>query len=73
VTNNLWHCGVPDSGTLQPPPHHHNRFMALFLGPPRWAGARRELLYLMVQGKINRNRHTDDQAKKWSKFSLSES
>jgi len=24
-------------------PHHHSRFMALFPGPPLWAGARREL------------------------------
>ena len=39
--------------------HHHNRFTALFLGPPGWAGARRELLDFMVQGKINRDRHTD--------------
>ena len=39
--------------------HHHNRYMALFLGPPRWAGARRELLDFMAQGKINRGRHTD--------------
>jgi len=28
-----------------------------FPGPPRWAGARRELLDFMVQGKINRGRH----------------
>jgi len=33
--------------------------MALFLGPPGWATARRELLDFMVQGKINRGRHTD--------------
>jgi len=33
--------------------------MALFPGSPRWAGARRELLDFMVQGKINRSRHTD--------------
>ena len=32
--------------------------MALFTGPPRWASARRELLDFMVQGKINRGRHT---------------
>jgi len=38
---------------------HHNRFTALFPGPPGWAGARRELLHFMVQGKINRGRHTD--------------
>ena len=42
--------------------HHHNRFMALFPGPPGWAGARRELLDFMVQGKINRGRHTDHPA-----------
>jgi len=40
---------------LQPP--HHNRFTALFPGPSGWAGARRELLDFMVQGKINRGRH----------------
>jgi len=38
---------------------HHNRFTALFPGPPGWAGAKRELLDFMVQGKINRGRHTD--------------
>jgi len=38
---------------------HHNHFTALFPGPPRWASARRELLDFMVQGKINRGRHTD--------------
>jgi len=36
----------------------HYRFTALFLGPPRSAGARRELLDFMVQGKINRGKHT---------------
>jgi len=39
--------------------HHHNHFTALFPGPPGWAGARRELLDFMMQGKINRGRHTD--------------
>ena len=34
-------------------------FMALFPGPPGWAGARRGLLDFMVQGRINRGRHTD--------------
>jgi len=38
---------------LQPHHHHHNRFMALFPGPPGWAGARRELLDFMEQAKIN--------------------
>jgi len=37
--------------------NHRNHFMALFPGPPGWAGARRELLDFMVQGKINRGRH----------------
>jgi len=44
---------------MTPPPPHNNRFTALFLGPPGWADARRELLDFMVQGKINRGRHTD--------------
>jgi len=39
--------------------HHHNHFTAPFPGPPGWAGARRELLDFMVQGEINRGRHTD--------------
>jgi len=38
--------------------HQHNRFTALFPGPPGWAGARREMLHFVVQGKINRGRHT---------------
>ena len=42
--------------------HQHNRFIALFPGPSRWTGARRELLDFMVQGKINRGRHTDHPA-----------
>ena len=42
--------------------HRHNRFTALFPGPARWAGARREPLDFMVQGKINRCRHTDHPA-----------
>ena len=41
---------------------HHSRFTALFPGPRRWAGARRELLDFMVQGTINRGRHTDHPA-----------
>jgi len=43
-------------------PPHHNRFTALFPGPPAWAGARRELLDFMVQGKFNRGRHIDHPA-----------
>jgi len=42
--------------------HTHNRFTALFPGPPGWAGARRELLDFMVQGKINTGKHTDHPA-----------
>jgi len=42
--------------------NHHNRFTAFFPGPPGWAGARRELLDLMVQGKINRGKHIDHPA-----------
>ena len=33
-----------------------------FPGPPGWAGARRELLDFIVQGKTNRGRHTDHPA-----------
>ena len=40
-------------------PHHHHHFTALFPGPPGWAAARKELLDFMVQGKINRGRHTN--------------
>jgi len=40
------------------PPPHHNRFTTLLPGAPRWAGARRELFF-MVQGKINGGRHTN--------------
>ena len=43
-------------------PHHTQPFKALFPGPPGLAGARRELLDFMVQGKINRGRHTDHPA-----------
>ena len=47
---------------------HHNGFIALFPGPPGWGGARRELLDFMVQGKINRGRHTDHPAGRHSKW-----
>jgi len=33
-----------------------------FPGPPGWAGARREVLDFMEQGKINKGRHTDHPA-----------
>jgi len=42
--------------------NRHDHFTALFPGPPGWAGARRELLDFVVQGKINRGRHTDHPA-----------
>jgi len=41
---------------------HIQLFYGPFPGPPGWAGARRELLDFMVQGKINRGRHTDHPA-----------
>ena len=41
---------------------HHNRFTALFPGPPEWAGARRKPLDFVLQVKINRGRHTDHAA-----------
>ena len=41
---------------------HHNHFTALFPGPPAWAGARRELLDIMVQEKINTGRRTNHPA-----------
>jgi len=41
---------------------HHNHFTTLFPGPHGWASARRELLDFMVQGKINRGKHTDQPA-----------
>ena len=45
-----------------PPPHQYNRFTALFPGAPRWAGARREFLDFILQGKINRGRHINHPA-----------
>jgi len=42
--------------------HHHNRFTALFPGSPGWADARKEFLDFMVQGKINRDIHTNHPA-----------
>jgi len=53
---------ISNCTTNTPPPPHLNHFMALFLGPPGCVGARRELLDFMVQGKINRGRHTDHPA-----------
>jgi len=60
-----WHPAnsvkAPKAVTTNTTPQQ-NHFTALFLGPPGWAGARRELLDFMVQGKINRGRHTDHPA-----------
>ena len=47
---------------LIPPHTQHNCFTAFFGDHPGWAGARRELLDFMVQGKINSGRHTDHPA-----------
>jgi len=57
-------CKISDSRNERKPPPHHNHFMALFQGPPGWAGARREHLDFMVQvqGEINRGRHIDHPA-----------
>jgi len=39
--------------SIKSSPPHHNRFTAIFQGPPGWAGARRKLLLdFMVQGRI---------------------
>ena len=57
LTPDISHPLLRAQHTSTPP--HHNRFTALFPGPPGWAGARRELLDFMVRGEINRGRHTD--------------
>jgi len=48
------------------PHHQHNRFTALYPGPPGSAGARRKLLDFMEQREINRGRHTDHPAERHS-------
>ena len=62
TTNHLCPINHYYHPTGLPPPLHHNHFMAFFPGPPGWASARREPLDFMVQGKINRGRHTDHPA-----------
>jgi len=52
---NQWHEQV----VWQAPSKHTQPFYGPFSGPPWWAAARRELLDFMVQGKINRGRHTN--------------
>jgi len=46
-----FHLRVGHVSLLESPPHH-NRFTALFPGPPGWAGARRELLTLWCKGRL---------------------
>ena len=60
----LVHCavGVPQIAVPHGPTSTHNRFTALFPWPLGWAGARKELLDFVVQGKINRGRHTNHPA-----------
>ena len=60
LIDHSWHVLI--IATLHSTTTRHNRFTALFPGPPGWASARRELLDFMVQGKINRGRHTDNPA-----------
>ena len=62
----MQHKPQDDSQPAENHNHHHNRFTVFFPGPPVWAGARRELLDFMVQGKINRGRHTDHPAARHS-------
>ena len=64
ILSDLMHCCMNENayfyvaGFSPQTAPDHNCFMALFPAPPGWAGARRELLDFMVQGKINRGRHT---------------
>jgi len=60
------HCKTKTTSTVDSHArtNHHTTtppqpFYGPFPEPPGWAGARRELLDFMVQGKINRGRHTD--------------
>jgi len=58
-----WQTATPRPSNTQSdhkPPHYTTTVSwPFFPGPPGWASARRELLDFMVQGKINRGRHTD--------------
>ena len=50
-----WMLIWPSSSSAAPysrSPPHHNRFTALFPGPPGWASARRELLDLWCKGRL---------------------
>jgi len=42
--------------------HHHDRFTALFPGPPGVSQCQKRTSDFMVQGEINRGRHTDHPA-----------
>jgi len=53
---------IADNTLYMTPPPPPQPFYGPFPGPPSWAGARRELLDFMVQGEINRRRHTDHPA-----------
>ena len=57
LTGHMWRHIVPVQVVITT-----TIFRPFFPGRPGWAGARRELLHFMVQGKINRGRHTDDPA-----------
>jgi len=48
-----------DPGSPRTHTHTHDRFMALFPGPPKWAGARRNLVGFYGAVEDNRGRHTD--------------
>jgi len=49
--------------TCRDKPHHTTTVLQPFLpGQPGWAGGRRELLDFMVEGEINKGRHTDHPA-----------
>jgi len=48
--------------TVTQPHTHMTTILRPFSVPPGWAGARRELLDFMVQGEINRGRHTNHPA-----------
>jgi len=57
-----WRCSIRANLIYK---HHHTTlqpFYSPFSGPRGWAGARRELLDFMVQGKTNRGRYTDHPA-----------
>jgi len=57
VSSTYWYVSVITSALNHTP--QTQPFYGPFPGPPGWAGARRELLDFMVQGEINRGRHTD--------------